>query len=37
MTMLEYQLLKDYDYLIKIKIKLSKKEIKKMMKDKVKR
>ena len=32
--MLEYQLLKDYDYLSKIKIKLSKKKIKEMLKDK---
>lgn len=32
--MLEYQLLKDHEYLIKLKKKLSKKEIKKMMKDK---
>lgn len=34
--MLEYQLLKDHEYLFKVKKHISKKEVKKMLKDNMK-
>ena len=36
MTMLEYQLIKDHEYLIKVKKHISKKEVKKMLRDTLK-